>query len=143
MSSKQNDQDDLQAHKPVEDIEAHMPNGTTQKDLQAHTPPCANNREVKAEGVLGEDLSVQSPTNEPEDLKAHMQRSPTVRFGNRQEGSFMEKDSWVKYLKKRRIELEKEEDMRKERIEKAGREDKSWELARRKPIVTAGSEIKS
>ena len=53
-----------------------------------------------------------------------------TRYGEWEEGSFMEEDFWDKYLEKRRKESEEEEKERKERIEKARKEEKSWELAR-------------
>ena len=42
----------------------------------------------------------------------------------------MEEDFWEKHLEKRRKEIEEEERIRKERLERAKREEKSWELAR-------------
>ena len=42
----------------------------------------------------------------------------------------MEEDFWEKHLEKRRKEIEEEDRIRKERIERANREEKSWELAR-------------
>ena len=51
-----------------------------------------------------------------------------VIYGEWQEGKFMEEDFWEKYLEKRRQEIEEEEENRRNRIEKANREEKSWEL---------------
>ena len=53
-----------------------------------------------------------------------------VRYGEYEKGGWMEKDFWDKYLEKREENMKVEEEARRKRIEKARRQEKSWELIR-------------
>ena len=115
-----NKQDDLEAQMPVtgikeKDEEQQQPTNATEEKLEAGIPT------EDSVSEKGEPAEYQQEP-EPEDEE--------VRLGNWEEGSFMEEDFWEKHLEKRRKEIEEEDKTRKERIERANREEKSWELSR-------------
>ena len=94
--------------------------------------------------VGGEDDTIESPEEreevhkEGEDAEEEREENSQdqngtqdgVRWGEWEKGEWMEEDFWDKYIAERTKKLEEEERKRQERIEKAKREEKCWELAR-------------
>ena len=68
--------------------------------------------------------------SEEKEEEAKEDQDSNIRYGSYETGEMMEEDFWDKYLAKRSSEMEAAEEERRKRLEKAKRQERSWELMR-------------